>query len=106
MVDLVYSKHSTLRKQKGKKLYELQPDIAWDKGKALLWLLKKLNLDRSEVCPIYLGDDVTDEDAFALLEGKGIGIAVHHKPKETSAAYLLNSTIETGLFLNRLIEES
>jgi trehalose 6-phosphate phosphatase len=26
--------------------------------------------------PVYIGDDDTDEDAFAVLEGRGIGIKV------------------------------
>ena len=35
----------------GKKVFELRPDIDWDKGKAVLWLLKALDLDGPGVCP-------------------------------------------------------
>jgi trehalose-6-phosphatase len=48
----------------GKMVYEIQPKIDWDKGEAVLYLLEGLDLDREDVVPIYLGDDITDEDAF------------------------------------------
>ena len=54
-VDRVRKEHSRLRKGSGKKVFELQPDIDWNKGKALLWLLERLELDRSEVLPLYIG---------------------------------------------------
>ncbi len=38
-VSEVAARHRELRKMDGKKVYELLPDIDWDKGKALLWLL-------------------------------------------------------------------
>ena len=37
-------------------------------------------------CPFYIGDDVTDEDAFRALKGRGIGIVVRDQPYETAAA--------------------
>jgi trehalose 6-phosphate phosphatase len=44
---------------------EIRPAIAWDKGKAVDFLLSSLGLaDSSEVFPVYIGDDRTDEDAF------------------------------------------
>ena len=48
----------------GKMVYEIQPKLEWDKGKAVLYLLKALGLDRDDVAPLYLRDDITDEDAF------------------------------------------
>jgi trehalose 6-phosphate phosphatase len=60
----------------GKMVYELQPKIEWDKGRAVLHLLEALHLDRDDVMPIYFGDDITDEHAFEALAGHGIGIFV------------------------------
>ena len=34
-----------LRKTGGKKVFELRPNIDWDKGKAVLWLLEALDLE-------------------------------------------------------------
>ena len=57
-------------------VYEIQPNVEWDKGRAVLYLLEALDLDGSDVLPLYVGDDITDEDAFAALAGRGIGIFV------------------------------
>ncbi len=102
-VDKVVAAHPELRKAYGKKIFELQPDIDWHKGKALLTLLRTLNLDGKEVLPVYLGDDVTDEDAFRALQGRGIGIVVWDKPYETAALYSLKNPGEVKEFLLKLI---
>jgi trehalose 6-phosphate phosphatase len=92
----------------GKMVYEIQPKIDWDKGEAVLYLLEALDLDREDVVPIYLGDDITDEDAFEALGGRGIGIFVGRAddPKvagrTTSADYGLRSVEEVETFLDTL----
>src|SRR5258705_2085139 len=80
-VSEVGARHRELRKMDGKKGYELLPDIDWDKGKALLWLLENQGLERAKVRPIYIGDDRTDEDAFRALEKAGVGILVSEEPR-------------------------
>lgn len=92
-----------LRKIHGKKVVELRPDVSWDKGRAVLWILEALSLAGSDVLPIYFGDDVTDTDAFRALSGIGIGIFVSRVPEPTIADYRLRNTAEVGLFLERLI---
>src|SRR2546423_14335624 len=75
IVDTILSEHpQELKVTPGKMVFEIQPRLDWDKGKAVLYLLKALNLDRDDVVPVYLGDDITDEDAFRALAGRGIGI--------------------------------
>ena len=71
-VEAVASRHPELRRMDGKKVYELLPDIDWNKGKAMLWLLETLGLQGRNALPIYIGDDRTDEDAFRALEKRGI----------------------------------
>ena len=43
--------------------------MEWNKGKAVEYILTQLEAsgDGGPVFPIYLGDDVSDEDAFAVL---------------------------------------
>ena len=57
-----------LRLKPGKRVYEIHPAVDWDKGRAVLWLLDALDLKRKDVMPVYVGDDVTDEDAFRALK--------------------------------------
>lgn len=91
-----------LRKAHGKMLFELRPDVDWDKGRALLWLLDALGLDRPEVLPVYIGDDLTDEDAFRAIAGRGIGILVGEEPRETAAEYRLRDPEEVRELLERM----
>ncbi len=102
VVDLVAARHPTLRKRRGKKVFELQPNLDWHKGRAVRWLLEVLGLDSPEVLPLYLGDDLTDEDAFVALRERGVGIVVRDEPRPTAARYALESTTEVGSFLAQL----
>jgi trehalose-phosphatase len=100
-VSKVAAGHRELRKMAGKKVYELLPDINWDKGNAVLWLLDKLGLERPN--PIYIGDDRTDEDAFHALEQRGVGILVSEQPRPTAASYSLRNPTEVQRFLHELV---
>jgi trehalose-phosphatase len=104
-VDEVLGKHSGLRKRGGKKIFELQPNLDWDKGKAVLWLTEALGLNHSGVVVIYIGDDVTDEDAFRVLRnsGAGIGIRVAAPASGTHACYYLRDCDEVEQFLQSLL---
>ena len=101
--DAVAAKHGELRKINGKKVYELLPDIEWDKGKAVLWLLETLELERGKALPIYIGDDRTDEDAFRALEKRGVAILVSEHPQATAANYCVKDPEEVERFLEELI---
>src|SRR6266516_2470120 len=108
IVDAILSEHpEELKVTPGKMVFEIQPKLDWDKGKAVLYLLKALDLDRDDVVPVYLGDDITDEDAFRALAGRGIDIFVGsagdpETAGRTTADYVLNSIGEVEEFLNRL----
>ncbi len=97
------ARHRELRKMDGKKVYELLPDIDWDKGKAVLWLLENLGLDCANGRPIYIGDDRTDEDAFRALGQRGVGILVSEQPRPTAASYSLKDPAEVGRFMRELV---
>ena len=101
-VDKVHSAHPELRKAYGKKIFELQPDIEWHKGKAVLWLMEKLGIDSPDIVPIYIGDDVTDEDAFRTLEQRGLGVVVMETSRETHAHYFVKNPEEDRQLLEKL----
>jgi len=90
-----------LRATGGKKVLELRPGIEWDKGRALLWLLERLG-DGKACVPLYIGDDETDEDAFRVLVGRGIGIRVGDSGVRSAASYSLADTAEVEAFLRAL----
>lgn len=87
----------------GKMLLEVKPPIQWDKGKVVLWLLARwrFGAGNQEVLPIYLGDDLTDEDVFRVLKNRGWGVFIG-RPKESAAKYYLKNTAEVREFLSRL----
>jgi trehalose-phosphatase len=93
----------------GKKVYEVRPPVAWNKGKAVEWLVAAHGGDRSkgESWPIFLGDDLTDEDGFAAVkERQGLSVFVGDKAVASKADCYLPSPKEVGLFLRRLVEIS
>ncbi|WP_162426244.1 trehalose-phosphatase [Pontibacter pudoricolor] len=104
VVDAVLSRFPQLKKGLGKKIYELKPNLAWHKGEAVLWLLDTLHLNKPEVVPIYIGDDITDEDAFASLQEIGVGILVGAHENKTAASYSLQDVEEVKVFLQKLTE--
>jgi trehalose 6-phosphate phosphatase len=105
LVENVHEQFPHLRKGFGKKVIELQPDIDWNKGKAVLWLMKKLNLESDKFLLFYIGDDLTDEDAFDVLQDKGIGILVGDQVDGTKAHYLLHNVKEVQNFLEKVITQ-
>ncbi len=112
VVEEILAEHpDELKVTPGKMVYEVQPKIDWDKGKAVLYLLEALGLDGDDVAPMYLGDDLTDEHAFEALVGaspRGIGIFVGRADdpevadRTTAADYVLNDVREVERFLNAL----
>jgi len=49
----------------GREVFEVVPRTGWHKGAAVKWILK--HLGERGILPIYIGDDNSDEDAFAVL---------------------------------------
>ncbi|MGD9302129.1 MAG: trehalose-phosphatase, partial [Desulfobacterales bacterium] len=105
-VNAVHAERSGLRLSGGKKIFELQPDVKWHKGRAVRWLLDDaLKLDCSAAIPVYIGDDVTDEDAFQEIRNDGIGIRVADTDADDSAArYQVRNPHEVRQFLLNLAD--
>ncbi len=102
-VHAVAAAYPELQQTPGKMVFELRPNLDWDKGRALGWLLEQIGPENA--VPVYLGDDTTDEDGFAAVEGSGIGILVSAIPRATRASLNLQAPWEVQLFLQRLVNE-
>ena len=88
IVESLAATYDDVRLTTGKDVLELRPDVAWDKGEAVRWLAEEVIPDDEEWFPVYLGDDTTDEAAFAALADRerGFGVKVGHHPP-TAAPY-------------------
>ena len=103
----------------GKMVFEVRPRVQWNKGTAVLWLLDSLGVgDADNLFALYLGDDVTDEDAFRALlqkeqQGNGCKIAsiviegnmdrgTGKMSRPTCAQWSLRDTSEVQTFLEAL----
>ncbi|PJE75696.1 trehalose-phosphatase [Candidatus Uhrbacteria bacterium CG10_big_fil_rev_8_21_14_0_10_48_11] len=73
---------------RGKKVFEVRPAYAWDKGVAAKLFLRKVG---PSVLPLYIGDDKTDEDAFRALH-KGITIRVRKSVRSAAQYYVKNQS--------------
>ena len=124
-----------LRKNCGKCVYELRPDVKWDKGEAVLYLLELLRRRETDfdeygdddgvsedriagftedewyggVLPVYVGDDVTDEDAFRAIAPFGaVSVLVCpsgdkvERPRATHATHTLRDVDDVRAFVDEL----
>lgn len=92
-----------LRVTSGRMLVELRPDLDWDKGTTLAWIRDRIDPSGS-LLPIYIGDDLTDEDAFDAVQFDGIGIVVGHDEdgdRKTAARFTLQSPDQVREFIQR-----
>ncbi|MCH9700527.1 MAG: trehalose-phosphatase, partial [Actinomycetia bacterium] len=92
-----------LRVTSGRMIVELRPDIDWDKGTTLAWIRDRIDQTGS-MLPIYIGDDLTDEDAFDAVRFDGIGIVVAHDEdgnRKSAAHFTLRSPEQVREFIER-----
>lgn len=105
IVEEVGRDHAELRSTGGKRIHELRPDIDWDKGRAIEMLLAELGAE--DRVPIYVGDDLTDEDGFRAVVARG-GIAVVVRGEDDERGTLADAALErpadTGAFLAELAD--
>jgi trehalose-phosphatase len=72
-----------------------------DKGVAVETILAESG---SGAVATYLGDDLTDEDAFRALKGRGLGVFVNAEQRETAADLWIRPPEELIEFLSRWTE--
>jgi len=99
--ELVPPSPGRLMLTRGKKVFEIRPALDWDKGQAVLCLLKRLD-PGDAATPVYIGDDRTDEDAFRALSGRGITVRIGDN-RPTAARYRLPDVDAVWRFLRALL---
>lgn len=93
-----------LRATEGKCVVEVRPRVDWHKGAALQFIRESLPDPGSPA--LFVGDDVTDEDAFRALPADGWGIIVAERlVRETAARAWLHSPEEVVAWLAELAED-
>jgi len=86
VVNNIIQKYNELRLLKGKKVFEILPNIDWDKGKAVRWIMNVLDITWKSTAVFYIGDDTTDEYAFRNIITRGTAIIVSDELSKTSAS--------------------
>ncbi|MDD5496161.1 MAG: trehalose-phosphatase, partial [Candidatus Omnitrophica bacterium] len=101
-----YTLRNKVKVAYGKKVFEIRPPVDWNKGRAVMWLLarERFRHGKNAVRPIYIGDDVTDEDAFVALGNRALTIMVGANGY-SHARYYVRDPKETKDFLNRILKE-
>ncbi len=102
---ILYAVKNKIKAREGKKIFEVIPPLRWDKGKIVLWLLARQQAlaGNKKIIPIYLGDDVTDEDAFKAIKMSGLTVFVG-QAGPSLAKYYLRDVAEVRVFLQYILD--
>jgi len=90
-----------IRITRGKAVWEIRPPLEWDKGRAVKWILGRPQFRKR--WPLYIGDDVTDQDAFRAIRRIGLAISVGPWTQKGSAHLVLKDPKEVHQFLRRFL---
>ena len=91
----------------GKKVYEIRPDVHWHKGMAVKLIIEKYGSKgkKDVFLPVYVGDDLTDEDAFKVIENyDGVSVYVGGVNPQSIARYYLKTCKEANKFMKELLK--
>ena len=93
-----------LKLTEGKKVFEIRPNIKWDKGKGVREFIRWLDI-KQPALRVYIGDDQTDEDAFRALGRSDITILVGRR-RDSHACSRLPDVAAVWKFLGALLSIS
>jgi trehalose-phosphatase len=92
--------NGSLRVIPGSFAMELLAEIPWHKGSAVDWIRQRVEALHHDVACVYVGDDITDEDAFRAVRGRGLAIAASTRP--SGADFVIEGPAEVERLLERL----
>jgi trehalose 6-phosphate phosphatase len=103
LVESTMQHYPALRVSDGKEVFEIRPDISWNKGSAARWILQQM--EGGEGDAICIGDDSTDEDMFTELKS-GITVRVGVEGSTSARYWIANTEVSRFLsFLRDAVEE-
>ena len=76
-----------VRVMRGSNVLELLPNIDWNKGSAVRWIAERIQHRAGPSFIVYIGDDVTDQDALDFVETAD-GLAIAASDRVTAPARL------------------
>lgn len=102
--ELAQTPPKTVVVRQGKQVLELRPDVCWDKGAAVQWVLTRAFGDRwpGAASLIYIGNDRSDEDAFRALAESAVSVRVGPTPHPTAARYSVRNVDEVYRFIESI----
>lgn len=103
-INSIVQQNKELRLLKGKKVFEILPNIDWDKGKAVQWIMNAIEQPWHQSSVYYIGDDITDEFAFRTITTRGTTFLVSQDPPEhTAADFQFKSPKEVQRFFEKIM---
>ncbi|MFQ5801744.1 MAG: trehalose-phosphatase [Candidatus Methylomirabilales bacterium] len=98
-----YLRRGEVRVTRGKMVLEVRPAVKWDKGSAVKLIRRAIEREWSPRKSLlsYLGDDETDEAAFASLRANDLAVFVGGRKPGSAASYYLRDPAEVEEFLRR-----
>ena len=96
-----FQKKQLVNIAQGKKVWEVRPRVDFGKDKVIEKIWRRFRRGPKDLS-IYLGDDVTDERAFAKLKESDLSVRIGYK-RSSGALYFLRSPNDVGKFLKHLL---
>jgi trehalose 6-phosphate phosphatase len=97
-VERIAAETEGVRCSAGRMIRELRPDVPAGKDRAVDHLRER----HPDALPVFVGDDVTDEDGFRAVADDGVGVLVGDRV-DTTATLRVRDPAGVGRLLDRLV---